>query len=300
MKLTRLLFIIALLLVPLTAQAQEETELSEEEIELLDRMISGFDYRDEVSSYAFVEMNEVTLSLQLSSEGSTGGFDQFYTLERDGYLLRDPIGNIKEFFTIDLSGEDDERGEYTEVGVATFVGEVIYLQTPDELYTIEEADDIPDEFTNASLGGLLDDEPTLLKNRELLLTVMGSVTEEQVEVEGETLSLLTFEVAEDRVADFIWEFFNSPQNAGNPTILALRDFGEGTVVIEVWIDDDNHLRRIEFNWDIAATDVDLGDISELYDGNILDSVSITQSAVVELGSYEAEFDPIEIPSEPLE
>ncbi|MCI0711559.1 MAG: hypothetical protein L0154_15495 [Chloroflexi bacterium] len=299
MKLIRLLFIIVLLLMPLTTFAQDETDLSEAEIALLDRMLAGFEYRDSVSSYAFNEMNEVTLNLELSRDGDSGGFSQEYLLEREGYLLRDPLDNIKEFFTLDLSGEDDERGEYELTADATFVGDILYLETPDEFYTIESRDDIPEDFSNASLGGLFDDEPSFIQNRELLLSVLESVTEEDDEVDDEMLTLLTLTVAEDRVADFIWELFNTDRNAGNPTILALRDFGEGSVVIEAWLDEEDHLRRIEFNWDIEAVEVDLGQIDEQYAGNRLDIISVTQSATVELGEYEAEFDPIEVPAEPF-
>lgn len=299
MKLTRIVFIITLLVLPLTALAQEETNLSEDEVELLDRMLAGFEYRDEVSSYAFTEMNEVTLNLELSSNGDSGGFSQEYVLEREGYLLRDPLDNIREFFRIDLSGEDDERGAYELTADATFVGDILYLKTPDQFYTIESRDDIPADFSNASLGGLFDDEPGVIQNRELLLSVMESATEEEVDVSGERMSRLTFTVAEDRVAAFIWELFNTDRNAGNPTIIALREFGEGSVVLEVLLDEEDHLRRIEFNWDIEAVEVDLGEISEQYAGNTLDTISVTQSATVELGEYEAEFDPIEAPTEPF-
>jgi hypothetical protein len=299
LKLPRLLLIFILLVLPLTALAQEDTDLSEEEIELLDRMLAGFEYRDEVSSYAFTEVNEVSLSLAISSEGDTGNFDQFYLLERDGYLIRDETDGFDEYFALGLSGEDTDRGEYDLSADAYFVDKVLYLETPDELFVIEDPDALPDEFTNASLGGLFDEEPSLLQNRELMLSVLESVIEEEVELDGETISALTFTVAEDRVADFIWEFFNTDTNAGNPTVLALRDFGEGMVTIETWLDENDHLRQIFFNWEIKATDVDLGEVSEQFQGNTLDTISISQSARVELGDYEEGFEPVEAPSEPL-
>ncbi|MCI0713660.1 MAG: hypothetical protein L0154_26115 [Chloroflexi bacterium] len=304
MRWLTIILLLALLLptIPLSAQ----TQLSEEEEALIERMFAAADKADTYTSFTATTTEFYIFEMQVSFLGQTVEFLESVTSNSDGYVIRDEDGE-RSSSTVTLaydyrSPQDNSR--YTIGADVITVDDMLYVNAMyTEISTVlppiepgwqmyNNAEDIPAALEELRLDEVFDSEEDTLFNRNLIRDSASEVTIKegqlsdgtpvdviQIVIEDDILNFLNLQASED----IFWQILEQAEL-------------EGEIIFTANLDADDNLLLTNISIVVSIDDLDLSEL-ELEGfpvGTTLD-LSVDTTQIGTISNIDSEYDAIVVP-----
>jgi hypothetical protein len=294
------------LLIP-TTPLSAQTQLSEEEEALLDRLFAAVDKADTYDSFTATTTEFYIVEMQFSILDKTAEFLKSVTSNSDGYVVRsDDSERSSSTVTVAyVSRSPQDNTRYTIGADVVTVDDILYVNAAyTELgntalppiepnwHVYRSADEIPNVLHELRLDEVFSSDETTIFDREALRTTASEVTVESGELsDGTPVEVIRVLVVED-LASYL--------DLGDDVlgqILTQAEL-EGEIIFTASLDRDDNVLMTNFSIMVSISELDLGELElEMFPQGTSFDLTVDTTQIGTISNINADYEDIQVPIE---